>query len=76
MYISIHGSVFVSEDLGDQSSDQLVIQCAMCGRTFPSGIYVDRRSIEAANPTRKVHECPFCGFTTAYDPTDYRYKSG
>ena len=58
------------EDLEDESSDQLVIQCAMCRRTFPSGIYIDHQSFD--DLSGKVHECPFCGFTTAYSNVDYR----
>jgi hypothetical protein len=46
----------------------------MCGRSFPSGIYAEHQSFEAANLEGKIHECPFCGFTAAYGNTDYRYQ--
>ena len=71
---------FDRRDLEDQPRDQLVIQCAVCGRTFPSGIYVDRSSFEAVDPQSReglgenVHECPSCGFTTAYGKADYKWE--
>ena len=61
-------------DLKDDSADELLIKCAMCGRSLASGIYVQRQSLKASDLSGKVHECPFCGFTTAYINTDYSYE--
>ena len=54
-------------------SDQLLITCAMCGRSFPSGISSPRESFEDLDLPRRLYDCPFCGFVTAYDRTDYHY---
>ena len=32
----------------------------------------ERRPSEGVDPPVRVHECPFCGFTTAYGAADYR----
>jgi len=68
-----------SRDAGDAQSHpsgQLVLRCAMCRRTFPSGIYPPRQACRAMELEGRVHECPFCGFITAYDPTDYGHAEG
>ena len=51
---------------------ELRLECAVCGRAFPSGLVRDRRPSEGVDPPVRVHECPFCGFTTAYGAADYR----
>ncbi len=59
--------------LEDEAADQLVIQCAMCRRNYPSGLTVGDQSSGGDTSQVQVHECPYCGFTAAYGASDYRH---
>ena len=59
------------EDRNAGPFPDFLIECAMCHRSFPSGISVDSGPLEASDSPRQIHECPFCGFTSAYSAKDY-----
>ena len=63
---------FVPEDLERQSPRQLLVECAMCRRSFQTGMTADQRPSDATDQWGRIHECPFCGFTTAYRNMDYQ----
>ena len=64
----------VNPALGDGSQGKGLIRCAMCRRPFPTGAHIERGSLEAAEPSAIIYECPFCGFTTAYSNADSRHE--
>ena len=62
------------EDLEGWPPRQLLVECAMCRRSFHTGLAADQRPSDATDQWGRIHECPFCGFTTAYRNMDYRYE--
>lgn len=60
--------------MGGLDPQELVLVCAMCRRQFPSGIQAKGRALEELDLSGRVHECPYCGFTAAYNDTDYTRK--
>ena len=59
------------DEFSNPSSKEMMLNCAMCSRHFSSGILPNDPDLRHTEKTARVHECPHCGFTTAYNKGDY-----
>lgn len=50
----------------------LMVDCAACGRSFDTGIRMDRRNFDRATFAANYHTCPECGRRGTYRKEDYR----
>ena len=50
----------------------LLLTCKSCGKSFSSGMTLDRDSIKSTALSQNTHECPHCGQSNTYDQLDYK----
>ena len=57
--------------MNDTPFKELALRCAMCGRLFSAGISPNDPDLERTDLPARVHDCPHCGFTSAYSKGEY-----
>jgi len=50
------------------------VKCKKCGKTFPSGIAMDRASFETSVLKNNSFQCHFCKNVDVYDKSDMIYQ--